>query len=281
MTNNSATRYEFQPPTNMNAIRSTIMQRIIKRNPTVKHDFHLDNGLPSPPIESCTFEDEQNEQKTSEVVHPALLEMSSPTATLPDSPPSPVITTDIESSEAIREKIRLLKQEKHKLFQTMKDLLSQPKKPLKPTSVVSEATSTPPTTSATTAETRSFPIERSRSTSRDNYKARPVIRSRSISHTEFSRPISRYSYHHERRSPPRFYTAKDNRGYINNSRCSFPMQAQSQPTSLSLSSSSSSSSLNMASNQYVLNHTVVLTSLFLFSLVVDLPTTTIITTPCM
>jgi hypothetical protein len=224
----------------MNAIRSTIMQRIVKRNPTIKHDFHLDNGLPSPPIESCTFEDEHHElkQPSDEMVHPALLEMSSPTATLPDSPPSPIMksTSDIGSSEAIREKIRLLKQEKHKLFQTMKDLLSQPKKP----STMVEAST----------ETRSFSIERSRSTSRDNYKARPVVRSRSISHTEFSRPISRYSYHHERRSPPRFYNTNDNRGYIN-TRCSFPLQPQQTLQAASLSSPTA----NMVSKiKFVINH---------------------------
>jgi len=245
------------------------MQRIIKRSPTVKHDFHLDNGLPSPPIESCTFEDDEVKQK-EEMVHPALLEMASPTATLPDSPPSPVVINDT-SSEAIREKIRVLKQEKHKLFQTMKDLLSQPKKPSNTTNEVTTAsssscssssssssstttTSTTITTTITTPTPETRSIERSRSTSRDAYKTRPVMRSRSISHSEFSRPISRYSYHHERRSPPRFYT---NKGYTNN-RCSFPLQPQSQPTSLS----PTSSSLNMSrrNSLYVTSRTPIVSN---------------------
>ncbi|RCH82085.1 hypothetical protein CU098_002826, partial [Rhizopus stolonifer] len=69
-------------------------------------------------------------------------------------------------------------------------------------------------------------------------KARPVvIRSRSISHSEFSRPISRYNanknggYHHER---SRFYNSNDSRYPYNNR--------------LSLSSTSSTSSSQIASH---------------------------------
>lgn len=112
--------FEFQEPTNMNAIRSNIMQRIKKRNDTLSpiHSKQqpaalLDSGLPSPPVESCTYEEE--EEQTSYTTMP------SPASTVSDSP-----TTQLESANAIREKIQLLKQEKHKLFQTMKNLLSEP-----------------------------------------------------------------------------------------------------------------------------------------------------------
>ncbi|KAI8051376.1 uncharacterized protein B0P05DRAFT_562507 [Gilbertella persicaria] len=283
----AAQQYEFYPPTNMNAIRYTIMQRIKQRNehrqdtpltpPTSKHDMdkilpyhHLDNGLPSPPIESCSFEEEQ----TSD----SLLSMHSSTTNILESPPSPVLslnaksptsidgtadtissipvvntTTDAattaatESPEEIREKIRLLKEEKHKLFQAMKDLLSQPKMnattpaspPPTPSSPAPPATTTSP---AKPVSSTPHPLERSRSQSRDgSLKARPVvIRSRSISHSEFSRPISRYNantnggYHHER---SRFYNSNDSRYPYNNR--------------LSLSSTSSTSSSQIASHTMV------------------------------
>ncbi|KAI9483918.1 MAG: hypothetical protein EXX96DRAFT_447153, partial [Benjaminiella poitrasii] len=107
--------FEFNPPSNINAIRSTIMQRIKEKNTKLSTDEKtFDNGLPSPLSESCsTFEDELKQT----IVLP---EPNSPTAdSVPDSP----LSTKFESSDAIREKIKLLKEEKHKLFQTMKDLL--------------------------------------------------------------------------------------------------------------------------------------------------------------
>ncbi|EPB82644.1 hypothetical protein HMPREF1544_10629 [Mucor circinelloides 1006PhL] len=274
----TSNRYEFQPPMNMSAIRSNIMQRIKQRNEhnkqpltpppssssiASKHEVqyvHLDNGLPSPPIESCTFDEDVD---TFEMAN-------NHSSTLPDSPPSPVMSlsksssssttestvaeTTFESSEAIREKIRILKEEKHRLFQTMKDLLSQPAQPVAPEAVAAVAAAAPiiekPAPKQQQPAVSKPMVERSRSQSRDNsLKSRPIIRSRSISHTEFSRPLSRYTggnYYHERRSPPRFY-GNDNRGYPYN-RSSYPhtssLQSQSQNTSLS--SSSSSPSLNMS-----------------------------------
>ncbi|KAG2233555.1 hypothetical protein INT48_007157 [Thamnidium elegans] len=133
-------RYEFQPPTNIDAIRSSIIQRIKKRSvntnntssspltPPPQSDeydkklpfLHLDNGLPSPPIETCCYEEEQ---LPTEMVVNALMELS----------------PAVESSQVIRERIRLLKEEKHKLFQAMKDLLStppaQPKEQPSPTDI--------------------------------------------------------------------------------------------------------------------------------------------------
>ncbi|CAO3632136.1 unnamed protein product [Mucor fragilis] len=275
----TSNRYEFQPPMNMNAIRSNIMQRIKQRNEhnkqpltpppssssvaVSKHDIqyiHLDNGLPSPPIESCTFDEDVD---TFEMA-------SNHSSTLPDSPPSPVMslskscsssTTEttvgentFESSEAIREKIRILKEEKHRLFQTMKDLLSQPAPPVAPETVVAAAAAAPITEKPVSKQQQpvvSKPmVERSRSQSRDNsLKSRPISRSRSISHTEFSRPLSRYTggnYYHDRRSPPRFY-GNDNRSYPYN-RSSYPHTSsqQSQSQNALLPSSSSSPSLNMS-----------------------------------
>ncbi|KAL9548188.1 hypothetical protein MBANPS3_005803 [Mucor bainieri] len=280
----TSNRYEFQPPMNMNAIRSNIMQRIKQRNEhnkqpltpppsssssvaASKHDIqyiHLDNGLPSPPIESCTFDEDVD---TFEMAN-------SHSSTLPDSPPSPVMSltkscsssttetavgdTTVESSEAIREKIRILKEEKHRLFQTMKDLLSQPAPPpvaLETAAAASAAAAAPivekPVLKQQQPPVVSKPmVERSRSQSRDNsLKSRPISRSRSISHTEFSRPLSRYTggnYYHDRRSPPRFY-GNDNRSYPYN-RSSYPHSSsqQSQSQNALLSSSSSSPSLNMS-----------------------------------
>ncbi|GAN01662.1 hypothetical protein MAM1_0010d01096 [Mucor ambiguus] len=277
----TSNRYEFQPPMNMNAIRSNIMQRIKQRNEhnkqpltpplssssvaASKHDIqyiHLDNGLPSPPIESCTFDEDID-----------TIEMASNhNSTLPDSPPSPVMSltkscsssttettageTTLESSETIREKIRILKEEKHRLFQTMKDLLSQPAPPAAPETVVATASSVPIVEKPVAKQQQQQPlvskpmVERSRSQSRDSsLKSRPISRSRSISHTEFSRPLSRYTggnYYHDRRSPPRFY-GNDNRSYPYN-RSSYPHSSsqQSQSQNALLSSSSSSPSLNMS-----------------------------------
>ncbi|KAI8354601.1 hypothetical protein EDC96DRAFT_516657 [Choanephora cucurbitarum] len=229
--------YEFHPPTNMNAIRCTIMQRVKQRNetrqtvplptpPATKHDMdkklpylHLDNGLPSPPIETCSFEEEELVS-----MEESLLGLHSPTATLPDSPPSPVLSNDSKpnnlliptlSPEEIREKIKLLKEEKHKLFQAMKDLLSQPKTNATTPTSPPPTPSSPAPPSSSTKPPFSPSIERSRSQSRDGSitKTRPIIaRSRSISHSDFNRPISRYNNYHDRN---RFYNG-DNRYAYNN-----------------------------------------------------------------
>ncbi|CEP07002.1 hypothetical protein [Parasitella parasitica] len=282
----TSNRYEFQPPMNMNAIRTSIMQRIKQRNEhskqpltppssiISKHEIqylHVDNGLPSPPIESCTFDDEPSDT----------FEATASNSTIPDSPPSPVMslskssssssstsssTMAPESSEVIREKIRKLKEEKHSLFQTMKNLLSQPvpvpaPEPQLKQQTTAAAAAAPTATSVTAAANNEKPtleqssakptVERSRSQSRDrdnNLKARPIIRSRSISHSEFSRPISRYSnYYHERRSPTRFY-GNDNRNYpYSNARSSYSHPHTSVPQSQNQNAlSSSPSSLNMS-----------------------------------
>lgn len=184
-------RYEFQPPTNIVAIRSSILQRLKKRTsnvitpptpPPQANEYeeklaylHLDNGLPSPPIETCCFEEEEDTTTTTTTI--AKVDMVVNVVELTPSSCAPA-DTKLESSSVIRERIRLLKEEKHKLFQVMKDLLSTP--PIKEEAEQKQQQQSSPVTT------------------------RPVIRSRSISHSESTRPISRY---YDR---PRFY---NNNGY--------------------------------------------------------------------
>ncbi|GAA5812457.1 hypothetical protein MFLAVUS_005913 [Mucor flavus] len=215
-------RYEFQPPTNFDAIRSSIIQRIKSRSvnndtstspltPPPQSDeydkklpfLHLDNGLPSPPIETCCYEEDQ---LPTEMVVNALMELS----------------PAVDSSQVIRERIRVLKEEKRKLFQAMKDLLS-----------------TPPSSAAASVA----PSQPKEQPSPVTITTRPVARSRSISHTDNTttsngRPISRY---YDR---PRFYnnypyqpsTISTPRRVINNNNSSY---VSSRPQSTVRSSSSS------------------------------------------
>lgn len=205
-------RYEFQPPTNIDAIRSSIIQRIKDRSvnnndtstspltPPPQSDeydkklpfLHLDNGLPSPPIETCCYEEDQ---LPTEMVVNALMELS----------------PAVDSSQVIRERIRLLKEEKHKLFQAMKDLLSTP-----PSSSSSSAASVAVAVAPSQPKEQPSPVTTT---------TRPVARSRSISHTDTTtttisngRPISRY---YDR---PRFYN--------NNNTTYYPYQ----PSTISSSS---------------------------------------------
>ncbi|GAA5802150.1 hypothetical protein HPULCUR_007611 [Helicostylum pulchrum] len=212
-------RYEFQPPTNIDAIRSSIIQRIKDRSsankdtsssspltPPPQSDeydkklpflLHLDNGLPSPPIETCCYEEDQ---LPTEMVVNALMELSPVAAAT-----TATATATVDSSQVIRERIRLLKEEKHKLFQAMKDLLSTP------SSASASASAAPllPPPPQQQQQQQSSPV---------TITTRPVARSRSISHTDTTtRPISRY---YDR---PRFY---------NNSNTYYPYQ----PSTISSSS---------------------------------------------
>ncbi|KAI8876066.1 hypothetical protein K501DRAFT_338326 [Backusella circina FSU 941] len=209
-------QYEFQPPVNMVAIRSSIMRRIQNKRkeevlpatpttPTTTEKTlprHLDNGLPSPPCDS-----DKDKPVDSEMVVNALLELSSRSNQQQMEPPSPVLSQSKSTPsspgaldpDAIRQKIKELEQEKHKLFQVMKDLLSQP-------SLKEEQEEKPEK-------------ERARSQSREKTSSRPAIRSRSISHSEY-RP-ARYggNYH---RSPSRFYSYDNRYAYPSSSR-SYPL----------------------------------------------------------
>ncbi|KAI7904398.1 uncharacterized protein BX663DRAFT_504928 [Cokeromyces recurvatus] len=190
-------RYEFNPPSNIDAIRSNIMQRIKKERYTTK-SLNFDNGLPSPPSEACsTFEDEIS-----------LTEPVSPVDSVPDSP---LLSTRVEeSSDAIREKIKLLKEEKHKLFQTMKDLLSQPKDTTTTNAMTTKPTIATTTTSSSSSSSLNLHPTTPIRPNNNNTTTRPRI-------SEFNcRSISRYNYH-ERRSPTRFYTNDTTRGYPYNS----------------------------------------------------------------
>ncbi|CAO3693228.1 unnamed protein product [Rhizopus stolonifer] len=97
----TAQRYDFKAPMNMNAIRSSIIQRIKQRN---VEKTCLDNGLPSPPIEAY-----ENKLPTEQVMT-ALIKLS-------DDKPKEM------DKDLILERIRSLQEEKHKLFQMMRGLL--------------------------------------------------------------------------------------------------------------------------------------------------------------
>ncbi|KAG0737028.1 hypothetical protein G6F57_008895 [Rhizopus arrhizus] len=196
------TSFDFQPPMNMNAIRSSIVQRIKQRN---VEKTCLDNGLPSPPID--TFE--STKLPTDQVMN-ALYELSSD-----DKPLSPVSTTSTSSSssssnsseeldkESIRQRIKLLQEEKHKLFQMMKDLLNN--KPNIQRSRSMSHTEHPPhtrpisrynntmTTTNTTSNLCTFPSTNHHT--RRYISSRPPIRSNSYSYSSF-RTMNRYNSRH-------------------------------------------------------------------------------------
>ncbi|KAG1448867.1 hypothetical protein G6F46_008885 [Rhizopus delemar] len=196
------TSYDFQPPMNMNAIRSSIVQRIKQRN---VEKTCLDNGLPSPPID--TFE--STKLPTDQVMN-ALYELSSD-----DKPLSPVSTTSTSTSsssssssssseeldkESIRQRIKLLQEEKHKLFQMMKDLLNN--KPNLQRSRSMSHTEHPPHTrpisrynnTTTTSNLCTFPSTNHHHTRR-YIASRPPIRSNSYSYSSF-RTMNRYNSRH-------------------------------------------------------------------------------------
>lgn len=288
--------YEFQPPSNMVAIRSNIINRIKQQKTSrrlvgrhsstspshhnnnnnnnnedctldnnEKHSFSaLDNGLPSPPIETCLYEEEEKPEGKlpTEMVVNALMELTQ------EMPPSPVMSKAssnagdsvsssdpsevecsplLESSDVYREKIRLLKEEKHKLFQVMKDLLSKPvvvQQTPKPITMATQQQPSNNNSHVTMTTTTPTPTrEKRRSSSRDNglLKSRPTIaRSRSISHIDstLNRPISRY--YNNNNSSSRY-------SYYPYNRTSYPTSSSLNQPLLPCSSSSSSSSLNMVS----------------------------------
>ncbi|KAI7856781.1 hypothetical protein BDC45DRAFT_502287 [Circinella umbellata] len=156
--------YEFQPPQNINAIRCSIARRIkdqrekYKKEEELKNKTRLstlaatvttattDNGLPSPPVEACHYEpfkrpeEEEQDHPNNELAANALLELSG--AGTPPSSSASVDSTNTQThlldEKIIRQKIQELQQEKHELFQLMKNLLSRPTP--SPTSVAVVAT---------------------------------------------------------------------------------------------------------------------------------------------
>ncbi|KAI8146273.1 hypothetical protein BJV82DRAFT_601144 [Fennellomyces sp. T-0311] len=127
--------YEFQPPRNLNAIKSTIARRIKEQRAKHKEEEKLktrlaiappDSGLPSPPVEACHYEPFKGpeEQPNNELAVNALLELSGGAGT-----PSSSASEDTLDIKAIQQKIQDLQQEKHELFQIMKNLLTKPPPP--------------------------------------------------------------------------------------------------------------------------------------------------------
>ncbi|KAI9312086.1 hypothetical protein BX666DRAFT_849970 [Dichotomocladium elegans] len=147
--------YEFQIPPNYTAIRTTIIRRIKEQREKEKETRFScpSNGLPSPPVDHDDMFKPSSPSPQEEVpaLAPALLELSGTTpknAAIPvAATPSPSVQEeeDLNSSScasspknnslqhssvdldehAIRLKIQELQDEKHKLFQLMKTLLSQ------------------------------------------------------------------------------------------------------------------------------------------------------------
>ncbi|KAI8376333.1 uncharacterized protein BYT42DRAFT_574245 [Radiomyces spectabilis] len=175
-------RFEFQLPDNMPAIRTSIIRRIQKRKAGLnktgskRHssvDGHLDNGLPSPPIETCTFEEGH--------AYPPLLESRSMSKQpQPKEPSPPAQTSDVHSScaspnsstisppcstsseldqETVRQKIKQLQEEKHKLFQIMKDLLSRPPVASNPAPASPASTTTATATHSPTMDTTAMTLQ--------------------------------------------------------------------------------------------------------------------------
>ncbi|KAI9488030.1 hypothetical protein BDB00DRAFT_850385 [Zychaea mexicana] len=143
--------YEFQPPANLNAIRCSIARKIKeqrekhkkneeefknKTRPTLAVTTTTDSGLPSPPVEACHYEpfkrpgEEEllpHQQPNNELATNALLELTGGAGT-----PSSSASLDTLDEKVIRQKIQALQQEKHELFQLMRNLLANPATPSPP-----------------------------------------------------------------------------------------------------------------------------------------------------
>ncbi|KAI9009369.1 hypothetical protein CLU79DRAFT_774825 [Phycomyces nitens] len=188
--------HAFDPPSNLPAIRRSIVLQLQKQRqdnsvriqpPTkakanerhhgdrpphlVIPSHHLDNGLPSPPVD-CQFE-----TKTSPSLATSL-------------PISPVATPPPIDTDNVQRRLEALRQEKHRLFQAMKDLL-QPRLEVqvqeqkhKPTAAIpleSSLPTTPPSTPvvstcAFSTSGRESPRERSRSRTGQSRGPRPASR---------------------------------------------------------------------------------------------------------
>ncbi|KAI8086511.1 uncharacterized protein BX664DRAFT_335996 [Halteromyces radiatus] len=154
--------FSFQPPVNLEAIRFTIRKRIHHKrqhtptpqvsSPTSSISSSssssprmsvalLDHGLPSPPVEyqlkqteksdDMELDDQQQDDDDCVSTISSLPPSNSSTPTALDaSSPSSLSTL---TSEQVELKIKQLKEEKHRLFTQMKNLLKQEEKPvLKP-----------------------------------------------------------------------------------------------------------------------------------------------------
>ncbi|KAI8389467.1 hypothetical protein BD560DRAFT_443122 [Blakeslea trispora] len=108
--------YHFQPNQFESAIKQAIIKRCKQKRPSIParqlHEHHI-GGLPSPPVEekkiSCISSQEEQE---------ACIKQEPMFSPPPASPAAPSL-----SAQEIRDKIEALKQEKHRLFQLIKQLM--------------------------------------------------------------------------------------------------------------------------------------------------------------
>ncbi|KAI7861958.1 hypothetical protein BDF14DRAFT_1862113 [Spinellus fusiger] len=96
--------YTFEPPPHWNRIRTIICQRSVHKR------HHMATGLPSPPTEA----------------QPAPKQPLQETITALDLGPSLLSEGTLLSEQAITERLRMLKEEKHRLFQLFKQMSQQP-----------------------------------------------------------------------------------------------------------------------------------------------------------
>ncbi|KAI8062848.1 uncharacterized protein B0P05DRAFT_556361 [Gilbertella persicaria] len=108
--------YHFQPSQYQDAIRLAIMKRCKEKLPNRNGHLqqHHVGGLPSPPVEerkvASIFPEEENEVYIKQ----------EPIFSPPPASPTPSL-----SIQEIKEKIEALEQEKHRLFQMIKQLMLQ------------------------------------------------------------------------------------------------------------------------------------------------------------
>ncbi|KAI8331685.1 hypothetical protein BC941DRAFT_382281 [Chlamydoabsidia padenii] len=150
---NSSCSYtlEFQPPANLEAIRSTLLQRIYQKrqesaitstaslpsSPATGTTVSLlDHGLPSPPFE---YQKKQDDHRNNNIAFNGPLaeedEEDDAVSTISSLPPTTINTTSVLdaspslpttlNAEQVEMKIKQLKEEKHRLFTQMKNLLQQ------------------------------------------------------------------------------------------------------------------------------------------------------------
>lgn len=128
--------YEFQRPANFPAIRYTIVRRINEQRQKQKDterflsSSYPSNGLPSPPVDHDDMFKQEETTTTTTTCTTTL-----PTSTLAELSGTPSSGNSCASSpresqhamdeKAIRDKIQELQNEKHELFQLMKNLLAK------------------------------------------------------------------------------------------------------------------------------------------------------------
>lgn len=134
--------YEFQRPANFPAIRYTIVRRINEQRKKQKDTERYlsstscpSNGLPSPPVDHDDMFKQEDTTTTTTTTTTTPTPTTLPTSTLVELSGTPSSGNSCASSpresqhvmdeKAIRDKIQELQNEKHELFQLMKNLLSK------------------------------------------------------------------------------------------------------------------------------------------------------------